>query len=59
MLRRMPMNKPPPRVPKAPLRLLADALRQRAAGVLSRAARRRLLRLLRQRSRARADVAER
>jgi hypothetical protein len=41
------------------LRLLADALRQRAAGVLSRSARRRLLRLLRQRQRARADVAER
>jgi hypothetical protein len=57
----MTMNPHSPR-PQAPLRLLADALRQRASGVPSRMARRRLLRLLRlwrQRSRARADVAER
>jgi hypothetical protein len=48
--------------PQMPLRLLADALRQRARGVPSRMARRRLLRLLRlwrQRCRARVDVAER
>ncbi len=49
--------RPPSR--QMPLRLLADALRQRAGGALTRMARRRLLRLLRQPTRARSDVAER